>query len=206
MNSLKSESAHNAKPLKVLMVSTEYPPMNGGVGRYTSNLTRELNRLGLQVQVLSNENGSGDFIGLSPKNTKNSSVLLKIVNEVKPDIVHIQFEHGLYGLKLDRLNPKKTNTNIDLFYDLCKTPIVTTFHTAFNFKQWMNTVATKNKNEKWKLKSYAEKLLKYWTHFLNYKSFNNLNKDKINKSKRGIVFFTVYERQNRRRRYNLSWF
>jgi hypothetical protein len=52
----------------------------------------------------------------------------------------------------------------------------------------MNIVATKNKNEKWKVKSYGEKLLKYWTHFLNFKSFNNLNKDKINKSKRGIVF------------------
>jgi glycosyltransferase involved in cell wall biosynthesis len=107
MSSLKPGLTHNANSLKILMVSTEYPPMNGGVGRYTSNLTRELNKLGLQVQVLSNENGSGDFIGLSPKNTKNSSVLLKIVNEVKPDIVHIQFEHGLYGLKLDRLNPKK---------------------------------------------------------------------------------------------------
>ena len=188
MNSLKPVSAHNAKSLKILMVSTEYPPMNGGVGRYTSNLTRELNKLGIEVQVLSNENGHGDFFGLSPNNTKNYSVLLKIVNEVKPDIVHIQFEHGLYGLKLDRLNPKKTNTNIDLFYDLCTIPIVTTFHTAFNFKQWMNIVPTKNKNEKWKVKSYPEKLLKYWTHFLNYKSFNNLNKDKINKSKRGIVF------------------
>lgn len=188
MSSLKPGLTHNANSLKILMVSTEYPPMNGGVGRYTSNLTRELNKLGLQVQVLSNENGHGDFFGLSPKNTKNYSVLLKIVNEVKPDIVHIQFEHGLYGLKLDSLNPKKSNTNIDLFYDLCKTPIVTTFHTAFNFKQWMNIVATKNKDEKWKVKTYAEKLLKYWTHLINYKSFNNLNKDKIKKSKRGIVF------------------
>ena len=133
MSSLKPGLTHNANSLKILMVSTEYPPMNGGVGRYTSNLTRELNKFGLQVQVLSNENGHGDFFGLSPKNTKNYSVLLKIVNEVKPDIVHIQFEHGLYGLKLNSLNPKKSNTNIDLFYDLCKTPIVTTFHTAFNF-------------------------------------------------------------------------
>ena len=140
MNSLKPQSAHNVKSLNILMVSTEYPPMNGGVGRYTANLTRELNKVGCQVQVLSNENGNGDFFGLSPKNTKNYSVLLKIVDEVKPDIVHIQFEHGLYGLKLNRLNPEKTNTNIDLFYDLCKIPIVTTFHTAFDFKQWMNIV------------------------------------------------------------------
>jgi len=188
VNSLKPQSAHNAKSLSILMVSTEYPPMNGGVGRYTANLTRELNKVGCHVQVLSNENGSGDFFGLSPKNTKNYSVLLKIVDEVKPDIVHIQFEHGLYGLKLNRLNPEKTNTNIDLFYDLCKIPIVTTFHTAFDLKQWMNIVATKNTNEKWKVKAYAQKLLKYWVHLLNYKSFNNLNTEKIKKSKRGIVF------------------
>ena len=188
MNSLKPQSAHNAKSLTILMVSTEYPPMNGGVGRYTANLTRELNKVGCHVQVLSNENGNGDFFGLSPKNTKNYSVLLKIVDEVKPDIVHIQFEHGLYGLKLNRLNPEKTNTNIDLFYDLCKIPIVTTFHTAFDLKQWMNIVATKNTNEKWKVKAYAQKLLKYWVHLLNYKSFNNLNTEKIEKSKRGIVF------------------
>ena len=71
MSSLKPESAHNGKSLNILMVSTEYPPMNGGVGRYTANLTRELNKLGLQVQVLSNEHGRGDFFGLSPKNIKN---------------------------------------------------------------------------------------------------------------------------------------
>ena len=188
LNSLIPESPKQTTSLKILMVSTEYPPMYGGVGRYTANLTRELKKLGLQVQVLSNENGDGDFFGISPNNTKNYSVLLNLVNEAKPDIVHIQFEHGLYGLKLDRINPKKTNTNIDLFYDLCKIPIVTTFHTAFDFKQWMNIVATKNINEKWKVKAYAQKLLKYWTHLLNYKSFNNLNTDKIKKSKRGIVF------------------
>jgi glycosyltransferase involved in cell wall biosynthesis len=188
LNSLKPESPKQTTSLKILMVSTEYHPMYGGVGRYTANLTRELKKLGLQVQVLSNENGDGDFFGISPNNTKNYSVLLKLVNEAKPDIVHIQFEHGLYGLKLDRLNPKKTNTNIDLFYDLCKIPIVTTFHTAFDLKQWMNIVTTKNINEKWKVKIYIQKLLQYWTHLLNYKSFNNLNTDKIKKSKRGIVF------------------
>ena len=66
--------------------------------------------------------------------------MLKIVDEIQPDIVHIQYEHGLYGLVLDPLNPNKTRTNIDLFYDLCNIPIVTTFHTSFNFKQWMDIV------------------------------------------------------------------
>ena len=76
LNSLKPESLNHTTLLKILMVSTEYPPINGGVGRYTANLTRELKKLGLQVQVLSNENGDCDFFGISPNNTKNYSVLL----------------------------------------------------------------------------------------------------------------------------------
>ena len=33
--------------MRVLMVSPEFPPMNGGVGRYTMNLTKVLQKLGL---------------------------------------------------------------------------------------------------------------------------------------------------------------
>ena len=43
---------------KILMVSTEYPPMRGGVGRYTFNLVRQLRKKGLNVLVASNEEGS----------------------------------------------------------------------------------------------------------------------------------------------------
>ena len=49
---------------KILMVSTEYPPMRGGVGRYTFNLVRQLRKKGLNVLVASNEEGDGDFFGL----------------------------------------------------------------------------------------------------------------------------------------------
>src|SRR5262245_3674814 len=115
--------------IKVLMVSTEYPPMKGGVGRHAANLTKELRAKGLTVFVACNEAGDGDFFGLAPKNDFNSEVLLKIVEKSSPDIVHVQFEHGLYGLSLDPINPKHTHTNIDVFYDKCKVPIVTTFHT-----------------------------------------------------------------------------
>ena len=86
---------------KILMVSTEYPPMRGGVGRYTFNLVRQLRKKGLNVLVASNEEGDGDFFGLAPANNENYRVLLKIVDEIQPDIVHIQYEHGLYGLVLD---------------------------------------------------------------------------------------------------------
>ncbi|HSF49654.1 MAG TPA: glycosyltransferase, partial [Nitrososphaeraceae archaeon] len=110
---------NNIHNLTILMVSTEYPPMLGGVGRYTHNLTRELRKVGNIVYVVCNKKGDGDFFGLSPFNKNNSELLLKIVYKVKPDIVHIQFEHGLYGLKLASLNPRNTCTTIDTFYDIC---------------------------------------------------------------------------------------
>ena len=156
------------------MVSTEYPPMRGGVGRYTFNLVRQRRKKGLNVLVACNDEGDGDFFGLAPANNENYRVLLKIVDEIQPDIVHIQYEHGLYGLKLDPFNPNKTRTNIDLFYDKCDIPIVTTFHTSFNFKQWMDIVVPiKNIGKLGRRSHLANKLLRYWTHFLNYESFHN---------------------------------
>jgi glycosyltransferase involved in cell wall biosynthesis len=174
---------------RTLMVSTEYPPLQGGVGRYTFNLTRELRKIGYDVYVVCNEKGDGQFFGLSPYNSHNSDVLLKIVDDVDPDIVHVQFEHGLYGIVLDPLNPNKTSTNIDSFYKMCKVPIVTTFHSAYTFKEWMSLVATPGKVG-WTGRAgmVAGLLNGYWKHFLNYRSFNNLNKEKLKRSQAGIVF------------------
>ena len=94
-------------PIRILMVSTEYPPMQGGVGRYTYNLTKDLRKLGLDVQVVCNKLGNGEFSGLSPDNPANSQVLLEIVEKIKPDLVHIQYEHGLYRLKIKSYIPQK---------------------------------------------------------------------------------------------------
>ena len=182
--------------LKILMVSTEYPPMYGGVGRYTYNLSRALRKLGHTVYVVCNDDGKeGDFFGLSSSFDKdNSGLLLEIVNKVKPDIVHIQFEHGLYGLKLKSINPRNTCTNIDSFYDICKVPIVTTFHSAYTFKQWMNIISpldlksTSNNTLKNQVKHFSKYILQYWKFIINYKSFHDLNNEKLVKSKKGIVF------------------
>ncbi|HJT85277.1 MAG TPA: glycosyltransferase, partial [Nitrososphaeraceae archaeon] len=178
------------------MVSTEYPPMYGGVGRYTYNLSRALRNLGHTVYVVCNEDGrEGDFFGLSSSfNKDNSGLLLEIVNKVKPDIVHIQFEHGLYGLKLRSINPRNTCTNIDSFYDICKVPIVTTFHSAYPFKQWMNIISPldlkniSNNTLKNQVKHFGKYILQYWKFIINYKSFHDINNEKLLKSKKGIVF------------------
>lgn len=196
-NSVPENNNSNIKnSLKILMVSTEYPPMYGGVGRYTYNLTRALRKLGHTVYVVCSDDGKeGNFFGLSSSFDKdNSRLLLEIVNKVKPDIVHIQFEHGLYGLKLRSINPRNTCTNIDSFYDICKVPIVTTFHSAYTFKQWMNIISpldlksNSNNNIKNQVKHFSKYILQYWKFIINYKSFHGLNNTKLVKSKKGIVF------------------
>lgn len=174
---------------RILMVSTEYPPMKGGVGRYTFNLTRALRKLDFEVNVVSNKEGNGEFSGLSPKNPENSNILLEIVKRTKPDLVHVQYEHGLYGLKLDPLNPTKTTTNIDLFYKYCQIPIVTTFHSAYPFKQWLNLITSfKDSSKRNMLSKFSNNIIRCWKMLLNYQSFHNLNKEKLAMSKAGIVF------------------
>ncbi|HEU4823201.1 MAG TPA: glycosyltransferase family 4 protein [Nitrososphaeraceae archaeon] len=174
---------------RILMISTEYPPMQGGVGRYTYNLTKALRKLGFEVDVVSNKLGNGEFSGLSPENPENYSVLLDIVEKMKPDLVHVQYEHGLYGLKLDPINPRRTSTNIDLFYKYCQTPIVTTFHSAYPFKQWFNLMTSfKDASKRNMLRRFLERVMRYWKMLLNYYSFHNLNKEKLAMSEAGIVF------------------
>lgn len=175
-------------PIRILMVSTEYPPMQGGVGRYTFNLTEKLRKIGLDVSIACNEKGTGQFFGLSHNNPHNSDVLLRIVEEICPDIVHVQYEPGLYGLVLDPINPKNTNTNVDLFYDKCEVPIVTTFHSAYTFRQWLSLVLPLGGFEQMNRTALLSIVGDYWRHILNYRSFHNLNKEKLRKSQAGIVF------------------
>jgi glycosyltransferase involved in cell wall biosynthesis len=168
------------------MVSVEYPPIKGGIGRYTYNLTKNLNKLGCKVYVACNEKGHGQFGGLSPTNVHNSDVLLRIVDRLDPDVVHVQYEHGLYGLKLDPINQKKFSTNIDLFYEQCnKIPIVTTFHSTYDFRQWLSRVQVI------KLAGRTSKLgvlMEYWKHLLNYHSLRAFDRKKLRQSQAGIVF------------------
>ena len=122
----------DSRPLSILLVSPEFPPMSGGIGRYTYNLKKSLIEMGLTVQVVCDRRGDGEFSGIAQLNARNSEILLKLVDKIKPDVVHVQYEPGLYGLKLDMLNPAKASTNIDSFYKFCKVPIITTFHSADN--------------------------------------------------------------------------
>jgi glycosyltransferase involved in cell wall biosynthesis len=170
------------------MVSTEYPPMHGGVGRYTEKLVASLRKKGIEVLVVCNKYGQGDFSGLSPCNKKNSSVLTRLSKEVNPDLIHVQYEQGMYGIHLDPINPLRTKTSIEEFYEKCNIPIVTTFHSAYTFRQWMKLIVSIHDTKFGKLGSYARKIYDYWTHLINYNSFCQLNKKKLGPKRAGIVF------------------
>jgi glycosyltransferase involved in cell wall biosynthesis len=142
----------------------------------------------MQVSVVCNEDGNGDYNGISPNNQDNSKVLLKIVKEVEPDIVHVQYEHGLYGIHLDPINPGKTRTNIESFYNEATVPIVTTLHSAYSFTQWMKLVVPLNNRLFGRLGTGTRMAYDYWTHLINYKSFNSLNRRKIGFNRAGVVF------------------
>lgn len=175
--------------MRILMVSPEYPPISGGVGRHTSNLVNAIRKLDCEVLVLSDEKGNGDYKGISPSNANNSDIILKVVDDVKPDIVHIQFEPGLYGLKLDPLNPSNSKTYLDSFYYKCKIPIITTFHSGYTFKEWMyQAMLVKKSGRTGKLGIPARIIVKMWTNFINYRPFMELNREKLKHSHAGICF------------------
>jgi glycosyltransferase involved in cell wall biosynthesis len=190
---------------RILMISPEYPPINGGVGRYTYNLVHELKRQGVDVYVACDSRGNGDFVGLSANNMHNSEILLSLVDQIKPDIVHIQYEPGLYGLKLHSYRPSKIHTTIDSFYIKCRVPITTTFHSGYTFTQWMRIpeikinkkgsllVPGKNIDDKKhrflsRISNTLDNVKIYWKYLINYEAFQNQNKEKLLNSNTGIVF------------------
>src|SRR5215207_9103614 len=176
--------------MKILMVCTEYPPMTGGIGRYTANLAKNIQKLGFDVYVACNEISDGHFTGLSPSNQENSSVLLKIVNDLKPDIVHVQFDVGLYGLRFDQKQPKKVETYIDKFYKECTIPIITTFHSGKSvFRDYMTLESLLKKEGRLGLAGTPVRILfRLWRYSLNYIGLNNIYREKLRKSHSGIVF------------------
>ena len=174
------------------MVSTEYPPMKGGVGRYCKKLVDSLRKKDIEIIVISNEHGEGELNGISPYNADNSQVLLRLVNEIKPNLVHVQYEQGMYGIYLNPLNPGRTHTSIDLFYHECKVPIVSTFHSAYNFTQWMNLIVPLVNRRFGKVGTYLGMAYDYWTHLINYRSFSLLNKQKLGQRSFSVRWVNYY--------------
>jgi glycosyltransferase involved in cell wall biosynthesis len=138
--------------MKILVVSGEYPPMRGGVGRYTYNLVHAMakkNKVDVSVAVSaatpdSVQNSSNNNVIVYPNvirkgDKRNSDRLLRLVSDIKPDIVNIQYETGLYEASTTirhtiwRLVHGST---LDRFYGKCPVPTVSTLHTIFPLDEY----------------------------------------------------------------------
>jgi glycosyltransferase involved in cell wall biosynthesis len=134
--------------MKILVVSGEYPPMKGGVGRYTKNLAHAIaKKSSVEVSVAISGAPTATSVPSHDSNNvtvyhdvvrkgdkRNSDRLLQIVSEIKPDVVNIQYERGLYEVDTTirhtfwRLVHGST---LDRFYKICPVPTVSTLHTVF---------------------------------------------------------------------------
>jgi glycosyltransferase involved in cell wall biosynthesis len=141
--------------MKILVVSGEYPPMKGGVGRYTKNLVHALakKKPDIEVSVATGTDAAAPLTSDPSQDTnnnvitttiyrgtirkgdkRNSDRILQIVSEIKPDVVNIQYERGLYEVDTTirhtfwRLVHGST---LDRFYKMCPVPTVSTLHTVF---------------------------------------------------------------------------
>ena len=97
--------------MRILFITGEYPAMQGGVGDYTRRLGQALGALGADVHVLTHVDAGGDHLRLPAAAYEPTvyplmeqagwqlwSVVGRVAREIRPDVVHIQYQPAAYGL------------------------------------------------------------------------------------------------------------
>ena len=93
--------------MRVLFVTGEFPPMQGGVGDYTACIGRALVELGVDVSVLTSTRAGGnaewvDGMRVSPAVRRwgfgTWGQVADVADRVRPDIVHIQYQTGAFDM------------------------------------------------------------------------------------------------------------
>ena len=173
--------------MKILVVSGEYPPMKGGVGRYTHHLVHALREKkkekNIEVHVaidgfhrkvttttttttrtsptiankISDSSSYNDtdkdddnnvdhriYYGVVKKgDRKNSDRLLDLIHQLKPDIVNIQYERGLYEVDTTVYHMVRRvlyGSTLDKFYKECPVPTVSTLHTVIPYDEYQEYI------------------------------------------------------------------
>ena len=88
----------------VAFVTGEYPPQIGGVGDHVALLRETLEQLGVTTSVITGTAGSLEFD--HPRTSRimrrwgftSMSNLLRRLEEIKPDVVHLHYQSGAFGL------------------------------------------------------------------------------------------------------------
>jgi glycosyltransferase involved in cell wall biosynthesis len=97
--------------MRILLVTGEYPPMQGGVGDYTRELGLALKALGTEVHVLTAKAAAAEHLrphrGVAEPTVHavvprwgwwSWRILQDIAREIQPDVVHIQYQAAAYGM------------------------------------------------------------------------------------------------------------
>lgn len=104
-------------PLKIVMITPQWLRTTGGPSSHVKNLAEDLNRFGHDVRILTCDEGAGAR-RFSAKPPKRELDILRLLAEIKPDIIHI---HGRMHYVVPALAYKR------LFGHRCR--LVFTFHT-----------------------------------------------------------------------------
>ena len=70
---------------------------------------------------------------------KNSDRLLDLVQELKPDVVNIQYERGLYEVDTSVFHMTQRllhGSTLDKFYKMCNVPVFSTLHTVLPYDEY----------------------------------------------------------------------
>ena len=147
--------------MRILIVSGEYPPMKGGVGRYTYNLVNALKKKNnIEVFIaMSNTNNkftpssssddhsyfdNGIYYNIVSKGDRwNSDRLLSLIEKLKPDVVNVQYERGLYEIDTTIKHMARRllyGSTLDRFYKLCPVPTVSTLHTVLPYNEYQEYI------------------------------------------------------------------
>ena len=92
--------------MRVGLITGEFPPMQGGVGDFTHELGKALAALGCQVSVITSTKAGSerqvDGIAVFPIIEKWGwgcwGIILKLVRELEPDVLNIQYQTAAYGM------------------------------------------------------------------------------------------------------------
>ena len=137
MSSEEKPNMQNAEgpPLRICFVTT-YPPRFDGIAVYSNELIKALRQRGHTVYVICNpDRGVGGHAGqdnvfsiMDPEKDGWFKDVCKVIAQLKPDVVHIQHEYGLYDTN-GKLNTDLLDLLVEL--NLQHIPTVITYHSVY---------------------------------------------------------------------------
>jgi glycosyltransferase involved in cell wall biosynthesis len=125
--------------MRICLITGEYPPMEGGVGAFTQALAGALKVLGHDLSIVTtaldadhsgkqaisvDEDGITVYRSVASWRRRGVAQAVKIVEEIAPDIINLQYEVAAYGMKgwvtrlPDLLQHRLTSPTCVTFHDL----------------------------------------------------------------------------------------